>query len=184
MPLCPRCAKKFKDNSSVLKHMNQLISSCHIYYEEVLQVNNALLNNSLLHSVNNNLPHPTSSHAWAPHNFDNPPDMDHVSYMDVDVVNPTSHDHSPPQPSPPTFPFFKETHPTASTVYGKGSTFMDIFDKDSHASKRMKQLYYPFASKDEWELASFLLRSNLSMASIDKFLKLNLVGASPVSFYF
>jgi len=161
--------------------MNQPISSCRIYYEEVLQVNNALLNNAQLHSVNNHLPHPTSSHA--PQNFDNPPDMDHMSYMDVDIVNPTSHDHSPPQPLTPTFPFFKETHPTASTVYGKGSTFMDIFDKDSHASKRTKQLYYPFASKDEWELASFLLRSHLSMALIDRFLKLKLVSMSPQPFF-
>jgi hypothetical protein len=39
-----------------------------------------------------------------------------------------------------------------------------------------KNLYYPFASRDEWELAAFLLRSDLSLASIDSFLSLKLVS--------
>ncbi|KAI0245041.1 hypothetical protein BJV78DRAFT_1104999, partial [Lactifluus subvellereus] len=33
---------------------------------------------------------------------------------------------------------------------------------------------YPFDSKDEWELASFLLLSNLSMSSINEFLSLQI----------
>lgn len=63
----------------------------------------------------------------------------------------------------------------ALRVYGHGSTFMDKFDADEHASIRRTQPYYPFASRDEWELATFLLESSLSMASIDCFLKLELV---------
>ncbi|KAG1785391.1 uncharacterized protein HD556DRAFT_1214619, partial [Suillus plorans] len=34
---------------------------------------------------------------------------------------------------------------------------------------------YPFASKEEWEIADFLLHSPLSMAVIDTFLKLSLI---------
>ncbi|KAJ3904129.1 hypothetical protein F5879DRAFT_1010080 [Lentinula edodes] len=37
-------------------------------------------------------------------------------------------------------------------------------------------LYYPFASRPEWETASFLLNSSLSMQEIDIYLKLDLVG--------
>jgi len=36
-------------------------------------------------------------------------------------------------------------------------------------------LFYPFASQPEWELASFLLKSDLSRVAIDQFLKLQLV---------
>ncbi|KAF9040949.1 hypothetical protein BJ165DRAFT_1327183, partial [Panaeolus papilionaceus] len=35
--------------------------------------------------------------------------------------------------------------------------------------------YYPFLTRDEWELASFLLQSGMSLAKIDQFLKLELL---------
>ncbi|KAG2737451.1 hypothetical protein P692DRAFT_201663931, partial [Suillus brevipes Sb2] len=41
---------------------------------------------------------------------------------------------------------------------------------------------YPFASKEEWEIGDFLLRSPLSMATIDVFLKLPLVQKLCLSF--
>ena len=164
MHICPQCNKQFKNNSSVLNHMNQPISSCHTYYEELIQINNALLPR--------NSPQPTPSSA--PQDFSGPPATDYD--MDTDVLNSTIQEDLPPPQSPPIFPFFKETHPTASSVYRRGQTFMDVFEKDRYATERETQLYYPFASRDEWELASFLLHSHLSMASIDKFLKLKLVS--------
>src|ERR1700688_3487332 len=38
MPACQRCGKKFHDTARVLNHMNQPISSCRTYYEELLQI--------------------------------------------------------------------------------------------------------------------------------------------------
>ena len=72
-------------------------------------------------------------------------------------------------------PRFIYEYPGAAKTFGMGQTFMDKFDADQFSSQRNIQLYYPFASRDEWELASYLLRSSLSMAAIDKFLKLELV---------
>jgi len=54
---------------------------------------------------------------------------------------------------------------------------MSEFGRDQHATEHVENLYYPFTSKDEWELAASLLRSNLSMASIDSFLSLKSVSA-------
>jgi hypothetical protein len=72
---------------------------------------------------------------------------------------------------------FIDTHPNAAKVYRTdGRTFMDNFDQDTHTEKRIDNVYYPFASRSEWELASFLLGSNLSMTAIDKFLSLDLVS--------
>ena len=63
----------------------------------------------------------------------------------------------------------------ASKTYGKGTTFMAQFDHDRFAKERTANLYYPFASREEWELASFLLCSSLSMHAIDTFLASDLV---------
>jgi hypothetical protein len=73
-------------------------------------------------------------------------------------------------------PFIIKKHPTFGSVYEHGETFMDQCDKDEFTEKRKAHLYYPFASRDEWELASFLLHSFLSMAAVDRFLKLELVS--------
>lgn len=76
---------------------------------------------------------------------------------------------------------FIEEFVGAGETYGRGVTFLDIFDNDPHASKRVNNIYYPFTSKDEWELASFLLQSDMSMASIDSFLSLTLVSCPKFS---
>lgn len=68
-----------------------------------------------------------------------------------------------------------EAYEGASKTYGKGTTFMAHFDYDRFANERIANLYYPFASREEWEFASFLLCSSLSMHAIDKFLSLDLV---------
>ena len=70
---------------------------------------------------------------------------------------------------------FIEVFEGASKTYGKGTTFMAHFDYDKFANERTVNLYYPFASKEEWEIASFLLCSSLSMHAIDKFLSLDRV---------
>jgi hypothetical protein len=85
----------------------------------------------------------------------------------------------PPSPTPSVDSHFnqhRELYPSAAHVYGKGHTFMDVFDADPHADKREENLYYPFASKQDWEMASWLLRSGLSMTAIDQFLRLQLVS--------
>lgn len=53
---------------------------------------------------------------------------------------------------------------------------MDLFDEDEHAERRKMIPYYPFASQLEWEMASYLLKSGLSMAATNEFLKLQLVS--------
>jgi hypothetical protein len=63
----------------------------------------------------------------------------------------------------------------AGHMFGMGRTFLDDFNADPYGPEREVNLYYPFASKAEWELASFLLLSGVSMANITSFLSLKLV---------
>ena len=50
-----------------------------------------------------------------------------------------------------------EVHLCAAQTYGRGPTFMDGFDGDKYAMMRKENLYFPWASWPEWELAAFLL---------------------------
>ena len=73
---------------------------------------------------------------------------------------------------------FIEEYKGAAKEYGSGTTFMDEFDRDQFAGERIKNLYYPSTLRDKWEFAAFLLHSDLSMASIDLLLLLNLVSVT------
>ncbi|KAG1734062.1 uncharacterized protein EDB91DRAFT_1238466 [Suillus paluster] len=70
----------------------------------------------------------------------------------------------------------------AAKVYRCGQTFLDRFNMDPYAVHRKDNLYYPFMSRQDWELGSVLLCSSLSMAAMDEFLGLKLVKALPLSF--
>ncbi|KIK11045.1 hypothetical protein PISMIDRAFT_123437, partial [Pisolithus microcarpus 441] len=68
------------------------------------------------------------------------------------------------------------------SIYPGGTTFMDWFFDNQYVTLRWQNLYYPFTSAGDWQLASWLLRSRLSMAAIDDFLSLQLVKQLPISF--
>jgi hypothetical protein len=55
---------------------------------------------------------------------------------------------------------------------------MGWFQGDENAEARSTNIYYPFLSKGEWEIAAFLSRSGLSMKLIDEFLSLIMVSRS------
>jgi hypothetical protein len=76
-----------------------------------------------------------------------------------------------------------EFFPLAGATYGPGTDFMSKFNADTHSEERKDNLWYPFASKGEWELAFWLSRSGLSMALIDSFLTLQLVHAILILFF-
>ena len=65
-----------------------------------------------------------------------------------------------------------EYFPGAAKMYSGGSTFLEKFDMDEFNSCRSSNIYYPFASRGDWQLASWLLRSGLSMRAMDAFFRL------------
>jgi hypothetical protein len=103
--------------------------------------------------------------------------MDVMDAIEMDRANDPSNDQYPEQDA--TIPH-TELFPEASKIFGKGKTYMDLFGDDEYAGNRETNLYYPFASQPEWELASFLLKSGLSMVATDEFLKLQMVSTAGV----
>ena len=172
---CPRCGTKFKDQTSLLQHMNQPISSCLTHFEERINIATALQLDPQI-SENDDM----DQQSFKPPDFmDTEDDYSLASSRSSLAASASTSQNLEDKQNP----FNIEKHPTSSSVYGRGETFMDQCNKDRFSERRKGHLYYPFASRDEWELASFLLRSRLSMAAVDRFLKLKLVSYASKVYY-
>ena len=176
---CPRCAKHFQNQMAVLAHLNQPSSACRLR-DALFQAQKRVV-----------VPqqHPQSQHSKTNQTLtDNWNWAGNVAVdMEIDPVYPTTVNSNPADPAPfshvpltPSEEFVTEEHENAAKTYGIGKSFMDKFDEDKYAKLRNACPYYPFSTKEEWELAAYLLESDLSMASIDRFLKLSLVSSSPL----
>jgi len=167
MPRCPRCSKQHKSQTRLLQHMNHPASQCNDFLNELVKIPDTTL----------------SRHFEEPNLRAVQEDVSMEDYGD-DMASPPGLGEIPPSTEWSSesvriseSKYCVEAHPSASQVYGRGHTFLDVFDADPCAEKRKDNLYYPFASRQEWEIASFLLRSSLSMSAVDEFLSLNLVSS-------
>lgn len=71
---------------------------------------------------------------------------------------------------------FVQAFEGCSEAFAGGKSFMDNFRQEEHAAERRANLYFPFASREEWQLASWILRSRLSLSAIDSLLSLDIVS--------
>lgn len=167
---CNRCGKGFKSQSSVINHQSQPSSNCIKHYHAAMQKQPDLM------SIPISIPPPTFSPFSSPSPSGSPL-PENVEMMDItdDLGETSTEDSTPPQ-------FYTDFYPGAAQILsGKGQTFLDNFDEDQYADERKNNLFYPFLSQEEWELASFLLQSSLSMAAIDQFLSLQAVSLENLS---
>ena len=147
---CPSCRRPFATDSSVLRHMNHPTTSCLTWID-------------FLESLS-----PPTGHT-SPHD-----EPDETSHSD----NETHSDEAMLDDEPiggSNMPSYEDIHPNTPHIFGSGLGFVEMFNSDRHAEKRRNNLYYPFSSKEEWGLASWLSCSGLSMRVIDDFLALPLV---------
>lgn len=144
---CPSCGRRFPNNSGVLRHMNNPSSSCTSWFDYLKSIS-------------------TESTSEQPHQ---PPPQSAPSNDEMDSEDTTADDCAP------TTTHFEDIYPSSPSIFGFGQGFMDGFYADHHAEKRGANIYYPFSSKEEWGLASWLLCSGLSMRAIDDFLALPMV---------
>ncbi|KAG0694671.1 hypothetical protein DFH29DRAFT_815060 [Suillus ampliporus] len=61
-----------------------------------------------------------------------------------------------------------------------GPYILSLFNTNENSVYRKTNLYYLFSCKQDWEIASWLLRSGLSMGKIDTFLSLKMVRNQPL----
>lgn len=75
-----------------------------------------------------------------------------------------------------------EFHPNIPASRRGGRNLLQEMDADVNLKEiRRTHLFYPFANKAEWELASWLCNGGLSQRDIDSFLKLDFVSFEALS---
>ncbi|KAF9789589.1 hypothetical protein BJ322DRAFT_1178167 [Thelephora terrestris] len=166
---CPSCKKWFETDTSVLRHMNHPRSSCATWRDFLESISPPAQRS----------PHDRSNHTS--HNDDTSNSDNHTSHdddtsnsdepmLEIDAIN------------GPDRVYHEDVHPNVPHVFGSGAGFVDVFKSDHNAEKRRDNIYYPFSSKGEWGLASWLSRSGLSMRATDDFLSLPIVQQLSLSF--
>ncbi|KAG1724567.1 uncharacterized protein EDB91DRAFT_1255159 [Suillus paluster] len=167
-PTCPKCRKVFTKDSSVTHHLSQPRTSCHSSIRDIVDILEFMDIVPPRRSLN------------PPQNLDISVDMGQGfgvggdSQFDAQAEDSmdTNLDGSLTGNLPPTN---EEWYEGAARCYSQeGITFLDLFDTDKHAEYRKENLFYPFTSREEWEVADFLLCSALGMAAINTFLQLSM----------
>ena len=178
MARCPKCGRKFRSDDQVTRHLSQPFSLC-VRVERSVSSNLVRLGLGLQPASQPVSRLGDQLQEWEPHE-----DAQDYGMVPNDILEPNDHSPClnrselpprPPDPQPPDPSYVREEFTGAAKIWGMGSTFMDKFDADVHATTREANAFYPFASHEDWELACFLLSSGLSMSRIDQFLSLGLV---------
>lgn len=160
MPRCPSCGKLLSSEDAVLRHMNQPASRCFGWTDNLVQIG------ELLEAEENHSSQPPQAgHLQAAHRHPSA-DWNQPDEMNVDL---------PDGPCGGTV----EEFPGAAAIFAhQQNSFLDRFDRDQFSNERGSNLYYPFASRADWEFGLWLTRSGLSMAAVDSLLSLELVRFS------
>ncbi|KAJ7684950.1 hypothetical protein DFH06DRAFT_1463105 [Mycena polygramma] len=173
LPYCPNCRKIFARSSDVLRHLNNQLSSCVKWsndYNRLALSGDPLaeqFREKLRKALREETPLKPASRPPKPppepmnvdfDPYDNNPDDD----VDFDSDTSAQADET-------------EEFPGAAQPQGQGQSFEDWVNGDRFAQERLTNPYYPFADALDWEIGSFLLRSNMTMKDIDDFLALQIV---------
>ncbi|KAJ7114401.1 hypothetical protein C8R44DRAFT_832941 [Mycena epipterygia] len=171
---CPICQKGFLTQDAVMRHLNQPNCRCYRPF--------------LKWPIGNTTPPPPSLWLW-------PRDQDYFTaeQAEEEDISATEDEDMPMEeldvedtyvdgPSEDMPKSWREEYPDAGLILEEGPSFMQTFHQDKYADQRADNLYYPFATSEEWQLASFLSRSSLSIAETDELLRLELIKKIGLSF--
>ena len=168
---CPSCGKdNFKDHSAVARHMSQSSSGCSTWLQDLICLHSASVQARTANSMD--IDH-------EPNIPDIDSELDGPGFGDCDEVfqgGSGEGDGQVHEEGTLTDLDFIDWHPEPSQTYGRGHTFLDWFHSDENSVYRAANHYYPFSSRKDWEVVSWLLRSGLSMAKINSFLSLEMVS--------
>ncbi|KAG1860979.1 hypothetical protein C8R48DRAFT_774239 [Suillus tomentosus] len=161
---CPSCGKEFRDHTSVARHMSQPRSGCNTWLQDLIQLHSTLppsedSADDPMAAGDIGEPHESYREQVEGEYFDGGGNWSKDCEAEVT-------DYFPEPP----------------LAFEEGYTFLSLFDTDENSIHRKTNLYYPFSSRKEWEVAAWLLHSGLSMGKIDSFLSLEMIKDLRLSF--
>ncbi|KAG2105843.1 uncharacterized protein F5147DRAFT_746400 [Suillus discolor] len=172
---CPSCGKtSFKDQVAVARHMSQPRSGCSTWLQDLIHLQD--LSDDSMHTDDLDEPNIPGAGPQAEVEF---------TFRDIDELFEGSGESGGQASGEGLLPNgadFVDCYPESSRTYGKGYTFLDLFNSDENSVYRAKNPYYPFSGQKDWEITSWLLRLGLSMGKIDSFLSLEMIKGLPLSF--
>lgn len=169
---CPSCGKDgFQTHSAIARHMSQPRSRCNSWLDDLIRLKSHFPprdTNSMecddvqvgpsYEDVHEGYGENVDDGGWGSVTGDRPG----ATTQDINLEG--------------EMPGITDCFPGAATTYGAGHTFLGLFNSDENSVYRKTNLYYPFSCRQDWEIASWLLRSGLSMGKIDSFLSLEMVS--------
>ncbi|KAG1800382.1 uncharacterized protein HD556DRAFT_1430435 [Suillus plorans] len=173
---CPSCGKGgFKNDVAVARHMSQPRSGCSTWLQDLVCLRSEPDDSRMDSDDEPNI-------SMDMDDGPNIPDIESGGFGDWDQMSRGSTGGSESQGMPTHNSEVIDSYPDCAQTYGNGYTFLDLFNSDSNSKHRATNPYYPFSSRKDWEVGSWLLRSGLSMGKIDSFLSLELIKTLPLSF--
>ncbi|KAG1819134.1 uncharacterized protein BJ212DRAFT_1446237 [Suillus subaureus] len=170
---CPLCGKKFKDHSSVTRHMSQPLSGCNTWLDDLIQLEQSSCSLEDHAMEVDDIAEPYISDSYEPVGFMDSGDTfgegESMERMPQDKIQDESSEVTDHFPNP-------------LLAFEDGYTFLSLFDSDKNSIYHKMNLYYPFSSRKEWQISLWLLHSGLSMGKIDAFLGLEMIKDLSLSF--
>ncbi|KAG2144334.1 hypothetical protein DEU56DRAFT_910688 [Suillus clintonianus] len=171
---CPSCGKGgFKNDVTVAHHMSQPCSGCSTWLQDLICLRSE--SDSRMDSDDE----PNISMDMDDASEPNMPDIESGGLGDWDEMSRGSTSGSESQEMPTHNSEVIDSYPDCAQSYGKGYTFLNLFNSDNNSKHRATNPYYPFSGRKDWEVGSWLLRSGLSMGKIDNFLSLEMTLFNP-----
>lgn len=189
MPRCTKCHKFFPTARGVTRHRAQPRAACNVGGGRATEVLSLTPNKQpdeeldeepvpLLRASSPPFPPVDSEHGDASVNFQ-PQEPDNQDFFQQpELEDQQGPVHIVPPETEDSLGRVMVMHPNPSSVFELGETFLTRFELDPYSAYRRNNLYYPFASRDDWKTADFLIASRLSMRRIDEFLSLPTVSSS------
>ncbi|KIM68965.1 hypothetical protein SCLCIDRAFT_19650 [Scleroderma citrinum Foug A] len=155
--------------------MNQPTSSC---YRSLTEEISGLINpGSSAEDFFNRETYPTAQDIDIPDADYLQDDVDMPPADDTFPPLPDHNDPPPPDHNDPFLPFDNSIGGECRQLPGTARFVETYQGNDQYAEQQRQNIYFPWASRQEWAFALWLLRSRLSMAVIDSLLSLEIVSS-------
>ncbi|KAG1776684.1 hypothetical protein EV702DRAFT_1198056 [Suillus placidus] len=142
---CPSCGKGgFKDHIVVARHMSQPRSGCSTWLQDLIC--------SRSKSDMDDEPMDNGPHI---------PDIESGGFGDWDetIGGSGSEGQAYKERTPTRDSEVDNSYPDCAQSYGRGHTFLDLFNLDENSEHRATNPYDPFSGRKDWEVGSWLLHS-------------------------